>query len=184
MGSNKSNTNKPLPCKWVNLTNDKIEILGSHKSYCKDLSEKYNFFVVIKKLKTCLHVWKSRVLTLAGKILFLKPWLYPRFFTLLLRKFFPNLTYELDLIQKEFILYHKRPKIKHSTLTADYSKQGYKSVDLKSKLISLKLISIKKVLEDNFHTWKRLAKILPILLGDAFLFHSNLRLYRPLSSCI
>ena len=37
IGSNKLNTSKPLPCKWVNLTNDKIKILGSYSSYCKDL---------------------------------------------------------------------------------------------------------------------------------------------------
>ena len=69
IGSNKSNTSKPLPCKCVNLTNDKIKILGSYSSYCKDLSEKYNFLEVLNKLKTCLHVWKSRGLTLVGKIL-------------------------------------------------------------------------------------------------------------------
>ena len=72
IGSNKSNTSKPLPCKWVNLKNDKIKILGCYSSYCKDLSEKYKFLKVINKLKTCLHVWKSRGLTLAGKILIFK----------------------------------------------------------------------------------------------------------------
>ena len=72
IGSNKSNTSKPLPCKWVNLKNDKIKILGCYSSYCKDLSEKYNFLEVINKLKTCLHVSKSRGPTLAGKILIFK----------------------------------------------------------------------------------------------------------------
>ena len=33
IGSNKSNTSKPLPCKWVNLKNDKIKILGCYSSY-------------------------------------------------------------------------------------------------------------------------------------------------------
>ena len=60
IGSNKSNTSKPLPCKWVNLTNDRIKILGCYGSYCQDLSEKYTFLEVISKLKKCLHVWKSR----------------------------------------------------------------------------------------------------------------------------
>ena len=36
ISSNKLITSKPLPCKWVNLTNDKIKILGSYSSYCKD----------------------------------------------------------------------------------------------------------------------------------------------------
>ena len=51
IGSNKPNTSKPLPWKWVNLTNGKIKILGCYSSYYKDLSEKYNFLEVIN-----LHV--------------------------------------------------------------------------------------------------------------------------------
>ena len=65
---------------------------------------------------------------------------------------------ELDPIQKEFIRDSKRPKIKHSILIADYSEGGYKSVDIKLKFMSLKLIWIKRLLDDNFHTWKHLAK--------------------------
>ena len=49
---------------------------------------------------------------------------------------------EFDVIQKEFIWNSKRSKIKHSILIADYSEGGYKSVDIKSKLMSLKLIWI------------------------------------------
>ena len=80
---------------------------------------------------------------------------------------------ELDVIQKEFIWDSKQPKIKHSILIADYSEEGYKNVDIKSKLMSLKLIWIKRLLDDNFHTWKHLAKNFLIQLGDAYLFHSN-----------
>ena len=83
---------------------------------------------------------------------------------------------ELDLIQKEFIWDSERLKIKHSILIADYSERGYKNVDIKSKLMSLKLIWIKWLLDDNFHTWKHLAKIFLISLGYVFLFHSNLSL--------
>ena len=59
---------------------------------------------------------------------------------------------------------------------ADYSERGYKSVDIKSKLISLKLIWMKKMLDDNFHMWKYLAKVFLIPLGDAYLSHRNLSL--------
>ena len=40
----------------------------------------------------------------------------------------------------------------------------------------LKLIWIKRLLDDNFHKWKHLAKHFLIPLGDACLFHSNLSL--------
>ena len=42
--------------------------------------------------------------------------------------------------------------------------------------MSLKLIWIKRLLDDNFHKWKHLAKVFLIPLGDAYLFHSNLSL--------
>ena len=42
--------------------------------------------------------------------------------------------------------------------------------------MSLKLIWIKRLLDDNFNTWKHLAKNFLIPLGDAYLFHSNLSL--------
>ena len=42
--------------------------------------------------------------------------------------------------------------------------------------MALKLIWIKRLLDDNFHTWKHLAKSFLMLLGDAYLFHSNLSL--------
>ena len=47
---------------------------------------------------------------------------------------------KLDLIQKEFICDSKHPKMKYSILIADYYEGGYKSVDIKSKLMSLKQI--------------------------------------------
>ena len=122
-------------------------------------------------------MWKSKGLTLAGKTFIFK--------TIVLSKILYRATMkvpsepildELDLIQKEFIWNSKRSKIKRSILIADYSEGGYKSVDIKSKLMSSKLIWIKRLLDDNFHAWKHLAKIFLIPLGGAFLFHSNLGL--------
>ena len=159
------------------MTNDKIKILGSYSSYCKDLSEKYNFLEVINKLKTCLHVWKSRGLTLAGKILIFKIMALSKILYITTMKVPSKLILdELDLIQKEFILDSKRPKIKHSILIADYCEGGDKSVDIKSNLMSLKLIWIKRLLDDNFNTWKHFSKIFPIPFGSVFLFHSSLGL--------
>ena len=102
--SNKFNTSKPFPCNWVNLTNDKIKLLGCYSSYCKDLSEKYNFLEVINKLRTFLHVWKSRGLTPAGKVLIFKTTALPKILYIATMKVPSKLVAdELDLIQKEFI---------------------------------------------------------------------------------
>ena len=159
------------------MKNDKIKILDCYSSYCKDLSEKYNFLEVINKLKTCLHVWKSRGLTLVGKILIFKTMaLFKIFYIATVTVPSKRILDELDVIQKEFIWDSRRPKIKLAILIADYSEGGYKNVDIKSKLISLKLIWIKRLLDDNFHTWKHLAKNFLMPLGNACLLHSNLSL--------
>ena len=90
-----------------------------------------------------LHVWKSRGLTLVGKILIFKTVALSKILYIATMKVLCKLILdEFDVIQKEFIWNSKRPKIKHSILIADYSERGYKSLDIKSKLMSLKLIWI------------------------------------------
>ena len=120
-------------------------------------------------MPSCVEIW-SKILIF--KTMALSNILYIATMKVL-SKLIPD---ELDLIQKEFICDSKRPKIKHSILIADYSEGGYKIVDIKSKLMSLKLIWIKRLLHDNFHMWKHLAKIFLIPLGGVFLFHINLSL--------
>ena len=106
----------------------------------------------------------SRGLTLAGKILIFKTMALSKILYIATVKVSSKLVLdELDLNQEEFIWDSKRPKIKHSILIANYSEGGYKSW-------------LKRLLNDNFHTWKHLTNIFLIPLGGAFLFHSSLSL--------
>ena len=43
IGRSKANTDKPVQCKWISLTNSTIKILGTHFSYNKLLEEKNEF---------------------------------------------------------------------------------------------------------------------------------------------
>ena len=61
---------------------------------------------------------------------------------------------QLNSFQKDIIWNGRRPKIKHSTLIANYVEGGYKDTDIETKLSSLKAIWIKKLMDDNFHAWK------------------------------
>ena len=40
IGRSKANTDKPVQCKWISVTNSTIKILGIHSSYNKLLEEK------------------------------------------------------------------------------------------------------------------------------------------------
>ena len=74
----------------------------------------------------------------------------------------------------DFIWQKKKPKIKHTTLIADYCNSGYKNVDIESKIESLKLCWVKRLCNNNFHAWK----IIPLAFFDSCgglaMFHSNL----------
>ena len=48
-----------------------------------------------------------------------------------------SITEKLDKLQRSFIWKSKKPKVKHSTLTRDYSEGGLKDVDIKSEIVAL-----------------------------------------------
>ena len=139
IGSKKHDKDKPLNCRWINLTDDKICSLGMYHSYDPFIASKHNFLDLVKRLRDCLQVWKLRSLALAGKILV--------FNTLALSKSISIATMiappkqfidEANRVQKEFIWDNKRPEIKHCTLIGDYSVGGYKSVDIETNIYALK----------------------------------------------
>ena len=83
----------------------------------------------------------------------------------------------LSKIQKEFLWGNNKCKIKHNTLCNDYENGGLKSVDIFSKIVSLKCSWIRRLHDENFHPWK----VIPLYLiemhfGKNFKFHLNLDL--------
>ena len=60
----------------------------------------------------------------------------------------------LDNLQNEFIWSGKKAKIKHSTLIGDFNQGGLKKVDIVTKIQSLQLSWIRRLLDDNFHPCK------------------------------
>ena len=82
----------------------------------------------------------------------------------------------LNSIQKDFIWNNSCAKIKHCSIIADYKEGGYKDVDISSKLSAMKISSIERFLDDNFHPWKILPARLIAPLGGSSIFHYNLHL--------
>ena len=121
IGAKKDNPAKPINCKWVNIASEAIRTLGIYNSYDTDLAEKLNFLDNLKPFSDVIKAWEPREMSLAGKILVFK--------TLAVSKLLYVCTFKnpstqiiesLNSIQKKFIWSKKRPKIKHSTLKADY----------------------------------------------------------------
>ena len=78
-------------------------------------------------------------------------------------------------MQKDFIWNGRRPKIKHSTLIADYAEGGYKEIDIETKMSSLKVIWIKKLIDDNFHAWKAIPMAWLYNNGSIQIFNENFK---------
>ena len=56
IGRAKGQSSKPIQCKWINLNQNSIKILGAHFSYNKQLDEKMNFYQVTTDCQTLLNI--------------------------------------------------------------------------------------------------------------------------------
>ena len=176
IGRAKGQSSKPIQCKWINLNQNSIKILGAHFCYNKQLDEKMNFYQVTTDCRTLLNIWKQRWLSLAGKIQAFKSLIASKpVYIATMKNIPPQFLDDLQLLHKEFIWDGKRPKVKHSTLIGNYEEGGFKDVDLPSKFKSLKIIWIRKFLdENNFHPWIAVAQEILQDLGGQKIFCTNL----------
>ena len=163
IGAKKDELGEPVSeLKHVKLTTDSVKILGIHYSYNKDILREKNYITVVKKITSCLAMWKWRNLSLAGKVTIFKTLaiskvVYVAFLSTIPRVILRKLT---D-IQKDFIWGGKRPKVAHNTLIASYEDGGLKSVDIVAKIRALRLSWISRLYSGTFHPWKHIpSKIL------------------------
>ena len=64
----------------------------------------------------------------------------------------------------------------HTFLIGDYNVGGMKDIDIKAKLESLQIQWVKRLTNNNFHSWKIIPNVLLKDVGRVSLFHSNLAL--------
>ena len=85
----------------------------------------------------------------------------------------------LSSIKQNFIWNGRRPKIKHSTLAGGYAEGGYTDIDIQSE--SLKIIWIRRLLDDNFYALKSIPNALFLDLGVDAVSHDN---FKPSTYCM
>ena len=163
----------------MNIECSAIRTLGIFNNYNKDLEQKLNFLDNIKTLNGVLKLWEFRGLTLAGRILVFKSLALSKLLYACTMKVLSKFVIDqLNTLHKHFIWNNKRPKIKHSTLTADYCEGGYKDVDIENKVGALKIEWVTKLLDSNLHPWKIIPNLLFLDIGGMrALFHQNLQLW-------
>ena len=77
---------------------------------------------------------------------------------------------DLNEIQKDFIWRGRKPKMKHTSLIGDHSEGNMKDIDIKAKLESLQIQWIKRLPNNNFHSWKIIPTVLLKDVGGVSLF--------------
>ena len=103
-----------------------------------------NFLTLVDNMQVVLNQWANRGLSLGGKVLVFKTLGISKMQYLAQMTLIPkHIIQKLIDIQEKFLWKNGKPKIKHSTLIADYKDGGLKVVDIDSKFRVLKLTWMK-----------------------------------------
>ena len=146
------NKDKPLQLKWVS---NPTRILGIYFSYDEKGNNEMNFNLKINKLQTNLDIWKSRDLTLFGKVMIIKALgvsslIYSA----------SNINVSKDIIINvkgrlfRFIWKNKRDKIRREGLYQDYEKGGLCMTDIETMIKALRLAWIPRLIREGHPNWK------------------------------
>ena len=151
--------------------------MGVYNSYDTDLANKCSLFSIVDHIENCLNLWSSRVFTLAERVqIFKNPAISKAVHISTMKNTPSQFISILNEIRQSFIGNKKRPKIKHSTLIGSYEEGGYKDVDIATQFNALKMIWIRRLLDNNYHPWKIIPTNLFSPLGGVTFFHLNLKL--------
>jgi hypothetical protein len=95
-----------------------------------------NYNTQIPKIKTLIHHWKRRQLTTIGRVTVVKPLLQPKLNHLFIA--LPNPNEDTLPSLNNWVFFIKTDKVKRQIVTQHYLKGGFKMVEIKMFLISLK----------------------------------------------
>ena len=172
-------------CKIVNLNVSTIKILGVHFRYDEQLAENMDFVETVNQVEKLLGVWPQRSLTLSGRIVSFKTLaLFKVVYVASMVVVPERILNKLESIHKNFIWKGEKPKVRNSSIIADYTDESQKDVDIFAKIKALQLVWARRLFEENFHPWK----IIPLnnlnSIGIKSIFHSNLHLEVDLPRCL
>ena len=121
--------------KCVDFCKDITKITGVYYSYKKQ--DDKNLLETITKIQNVLKIWRTRSLTLEGKIKVFKTLTVSKIVYLSMINNVPTeIIIELEKIQKRFI-WPTKPKIKSETISSDFKDGSIKNVGINKKIASL-----------------------------------------------
>ena len=160
LGSLKKSREKPFSEKGLVWGNSVFSCLGIKFSLDLDLLFELNYNQRLGNIEQTLNCWRSRSLSLIGKVTVVKTLVLPKllflFTTLCIHipeKFFKKLEHSFF----KFIWSGGNDRIKRKFLYNDYDQCGLKMVDIRSFALAQKLVWSRHILNDDFKSdWKQI----------------------------
>ena len=172
LGSCKDNTSTPFDIAWPS---EPIYALGIYFSYDEVTAFKKNFEQKLYLMKNILNLWKSRRLTLHGRIIILKSLALSKLvYNTSVLSFPQQFTSSVKTIISQFV-WNNQPKIKHnSAMIGPKIKGGLDMRDFEIISNALKVTWIRRLHESSTDaSWSHIPLTLLKKVGGAFLLEYN-----------
>lgn len=152
---------------------DTIKILGTFVGQNAKQLQNERLTELICGLQKTLNLWKSRKLTLLGKIQILKTFGISKFTYLFSSVVIPSrIIEEIEKILYSY-LWDGPDRVKRNVIIQELIKGGLKMIDVKSFITAQQLIWIDKIVPENTQVWYQVLKYYLRKNGGLFLFNCN-----------
>ena len=159
---NQQNKNIVLPIELssIQIKHGPFKALGVWYSYNEEEITELNLTNRLKNIQTLINIWRSRHLSLKGKITIIKTLIIPQVQFIFSMIYIPDhILIKLDKILFEFLWDAKPAKIKKSTIIAPISEGGLGMIDINSTHQAAKIGWIRRLNSNTNDKWKSIMLI-------------------------
>ncbi len=160
LGKDRQNREKPLEISWPDKP---VKLLGVYMSYDVEACNKLNYDKKLVKCKNILNWWKSRNLTIIGRIQVIKTFVISQFlFVSSVIDMPDNYIKEVNKMIKYFV-WKGKSKLKSSIMYREKVKGGLKMPDFKTMIIASRIKWINRLIGNKGKTcWVNLQECMKL----------------------
>ena len=159
LGAAKNNPGLQLGYNWKNLNYDCIKILGIYFTYNEQIKIKNNFDKVQNNLISVLRYWRSRNLSIFGKVTIIKSLVISKI-NYVCNVMIPPMEFVGSVKENllRFLWNDGTAKIKYSSIISGKHEGGLKFPDIDSIIKTRRILWLKRFLNENDSLWKIIPK--------------------------
>ena len=141
----------------ITWTNNNVKTLGVHHGYQINLHEIW--MEKITKIKNCIQVWKSRNLSLKGKVLIIKTFLISQIgYELEMNGIPKHIEKDINKLLWEFLWDGKQPLVNRQTMCFNLDSGGVNMINLRQFIEAKQIKFIHKISNSQTENWNRIGK--------------------------